>query len=196
MMLAEFVSRVVQLNTVALSEYRFDGYDSGRLLSVFDMAQDFTTRLNYLRVAIFAASALVALSGSSVCHASCGEYVYSRFHTPANHGRGLNQRSDATELDVAKSEISRSGSNGAGSLDSTPALPTPCHGPNCSQNPTPMVPFAPAATVGSSNQDQLIFGHLTIELPLELSQRGDLQSDARARRGFPLLIEMPPEIVG
>lgn len=160
------------------------------------MEEIFTTRLIYIRVAIFAASVWVALLSSRSCDASCGEYVFSRFHTPAQHRSVMNQETGRNNQDIFKSEFSHLRKNRTGSSGATPALPTPCHGPNCSQNPTPMVPVAPQTTVGSSSQDRLIFGHPTMELPSDMSPLEDMQSDARARRGYPLLIEMPPEIAG
>ena len=160
------------------------------------MAKNFTMRLNCVRVAIFAASALVALSVSGVCHGTCGEYVYSRFHTPAQHGRSHSQHADADRLNAANSEILHSRNSGSDVSNSMPVQPMPCHGPNCSQNPTPLAPFAPLATVGAASQDRLIFGYAAIQLPSEMSLREDMQTDARTRRGYPLLIEMPPEIAG
>lgn len=160
------------------------------------MAKNLTMRLNCIRVAIFAASASVALSVSGVCHGSCGEYVYSRFHTPAQHGRSHSQHADADRLNATNSEILDYRDRGSELSDFMPVQPTPCHGPNCSQNPTPLAPFAPLTTVGAASQDRLIFGYVAIELPSEMSRREDKQTDARTRRGYPLLIEMPPEIAG
>ena len=160
------------------------------------MAHNPTMRLNSFRVAILAASVVLAFSGSIVCHASCGGYVYSRFHTPAQHGLSVNQPAEVDEQDVTNPEILHSQHSGLGLSDSTPTQPTPCYGPNCSQNPTPRVPFAPLTTVGGSNQERLIFDHLTIELASKVSHCDDLHCDARTRRGFPLQIEMPPETVG
>ncbi len=153
-------------------------------------------RLNFVRVAFFAALAVAALSGSSVLQASCGDYVYSRFHSPTPQGRTLNQHSDADYLDLTSSEISPKYQDASDGSHSTPAQPMPCHGPNCSQNPTPLAPFAPLAYAGSSNQDRLMIGLLSFELPSKSSSLEDVQSRVRARRGFPLLIEMPPEITG
>ena len=143
---------------------------------------------------------MVALLNCSVGHASCGGYVYSRFRMPTYHGSMTIRSAEVNSLDVAESEILRVATLGlpfdVAESGSQPSAPAPCHGPNCSENPTPLVPFPPPAIVGSSNQDRLIFGHSTIELPCSVSLREDLHNDARARRGFPLLIEMPPENVG
>jgi len=162
------------------------------------MANDLKMRLNCIRVAFFAALAVAVLSGSRVGHASCGDYVYSRFHTPAHQGRTLNQHSDADYLDLTSSdsEISQTYQGESDASHSTPAQPAPCHGPNCSQNPAPLVPFAPPTSAGGSNQDRLMIGQLSFELPSNVSSLEDVQSHARKRRGFPLLIEMPPEFAG
>ena len=160
------------------------------------MANDLKMRLNCIRVAFFAALAVSALSGSRVGHASCGDYVYSRFHTPAHQGLTLNQHSDADYLDSTSSEISLTHQGESDASHSTPAPPAPCHGPNCSQNPAPLVPFAPPTSAGGSNRDRLMMGQLSFELPANLSAPEDVHSHARKRRGFPLLIEMPPEILG
>ena len=122
-----------------------------------NMTRFFTTRFSLLRVAMFAASVLVALLNSSVSHASCGDYVYSRFRTPTNHGNMVIRRVEANTLNIAKSQIVRAKIGGLrGDVAETmpqPEAPAPCHGPNCSQNPTPFVPVAPSITVGSSSQD-------------------------------------------
>ena len=153
-------------------------------------------RRDCVRVAIFAASAVFTLSVSGACYASCGGYVYSRFHTPDEHRQSLNEPAKADGRDLANSEFLNLLHHGSGSSNSTPALPAPCYGANCSQNPTPLVPFAPPTSTGDSSQDRLIFGRLAIELPSTLCRLEDMESGARARRGFPLLIEVPPEIVG
>lgn len=195
-MLAEFELNIVQLLNAGSAWSRLDWSDSDVRLNVPDMAINSTMRLNCSRVAIFAASALVVLSVSGVCHGSCGEYVYSRFHTPVQHGRSHSQHADADRLNATYSENVDFRDRGSELSNSMPGHPTPCHGPNCSQNPTPLAPFAPLATVGDASQDRLIFGHVAMELPSEMSPREDMQTDARTRRGYPLLIEMPPEIAG
>ena len=149
---------------------------------------------------MFAASVLVALLNSSVIHASCGDYVYSRFRTPTHHGSIVYRRVEVNRLEVATSQIVRAKIEGLrGDVTETmpqPEAPAPCHGPNCSQNPTPGVPVAPSSTVGSANQDRLISGRLSAEFGPEVSLRRDLKSNARSRRGYPLLIDMPPEFAG
>lgn len=154
--------------------------------------------INYARVAIFAASALVAFLISSVSQASCGDYVYSRFQTPTHRSSMVIQRVEVNTLDVAKSEIRRETAQNlpVEVAESVSQPAAPCHGPNCSQNPTPLVPVAPSSTVGSSSQDWLIFGHRSAEIPSQVSLRRDLKSNARSRRGYPLQIDMPPELAG
>jgi len=161
----------------------------------------FTTMpITFARVAIFAASAMVALSSTSVGHASCGEYVYSRFRTPSHHASMPIRPVDVDKLAIANSQIMRAATQGlpvdVNESASQPAAPAPCHGPNCSQNPTPLVPVPPSSNVGRSNPDRLVCGYLSAEFPSEVCLRRDLETNARKRRGYPLLIEMPPETVG
>jgi hypothetical protein len=129
---------------------------------------------------------------SGRCNASCGEYVYSRYRT-ATHQVPKVARS---EHDNLKSELVRLSEDSRMPHESLPSLPLPCNGPNCQQSPTPSLPVALPTTVASGHQDRLICGQLTVELPSEVSRRRDLDSHARALRGFPLLIEMPPEFSG
>ena len=159
------------------------------------MANTLTTRITFLRTAIFAVVSVGALFNSGVCRASCGEYVYSRFRTPAHHQSSVSKSLESNGQEVVKSELVRSALENGVSPE-PPAVPVPCSGPNCSQNPTPSLPFAPPTTAGNASRDRLVHGRLAVELPCEVSLRRDLNSNARPLRGFPLLIEVPPETVG
>ena len=160
------------------------------------MAKTFTIRNTFLRTAIFAVSVGVVLLSCGLCNASCGEYVFSRHRTPTPHGPDVRQIVARSHQDVLKSELVGL-SKEIGVLHETRLpSPMPCNGPNCQQSPTPSLPVAPPTTVASGHHDRLICGHLTVELPSEVSRRQDINSHARALRGFPLLIDLPPEFVG
>lgn len=159
------------------------------------MTNTLTTRITFLRAAIFAVVLVGALFNSGVCRASCGEYVYSRFRTPAHQESNVSKSHESNGQNVIKSELVRSPPENRVSPE-PPALPVPCSGPNCSQNPTPALPFAPPTTSGNASRDRLVHGRIAVELPFEVSRRRDLDSRARPLRGFPLLIEVPPERVG
>ncbi|MEJ7592946.1 MAG: hypothetical protein WKF77_15470 [Planctomycetaceae bacterium] len=155
-----------------------------------------TIRITFLRTAIFAVSIGVALLSCGLCNASCGEYVFSRHRTPTPHGSDVRRGVARNQQDVLKSEMVGL-SKDIFLLHETPLpSPIPCSGPNCQQSPTPSLPIAPPTTVTSGHQDRLICGARAVELPSDVSRRRDLNFHARALRGFPLLIEMPPESVG
>ncbi len=152
-----------------------------------------TIRITLIHTAVLAVSVVVALLMSGSCSASCGEYVYSRYRTVTHPVPNVT----LNDHDIVKSELVRlSEENDVAREATLPSLPMPCNGPNCQQSPTPSLPVAPPTTVASGHQDRLICGQLTVELPSEVSRRRDINSHARAVRGFPLLIEMPPEFVG
>ena len=160
------------------------------------MAKTDTIRIFFIRTAVLAASVLIALLASGHCDASCGEYVFSRHRTPTPHESDVTQIVARNHQDVQKSELVGL-SKEIGVLHETPLTsPIPCTGPDCQQSPTPSLPIAPPTTVTSGHQDRLICGPLAVELPSDVSRRRDLNFHARALRGFPLLIEMPPESVG
>ena len=156
------------------------------------MAIDIRSRVNSVRVAFFAASAVFALSNGSVCSASCGEYLYSRFHMPTQYDGDLNP-ADQESLNLPFDRL-LTDFKIIDRKSSTPQFP--CDGPGCQQAPSAPLPMAPPGTVESGRHDRLLCGHLGIEQPSLVSERQYLNSHARARRGFPLLIEMPPECVG
>ena len=151
-----------------------------------------TIRNTFIRTAVLALSIVVALLASGSCNASCGEYVYSRYRTATHQVPEVAKN----EHDILKSKLVRSSEESRIAHESLPSLPMPCNGPNCQHSPTPSLPIAPPTTVASGQQDRLICGQRTVELPSEVSRRRDLNCHARALRGFPLLIEMPPELVG
>jgi hypothetical protein len=157
------------------------------------MSQTHKSQALVIRTAIFAASIALLMLGK--CDASCGEYVYSRFRTPTHHDTIARQFPEPSFQHVAKSELTQTPGKHGISQDST-GFPVPCSGPNCTKNPTPSLPFAPPATMGGSSQDRLIHYFAVVDLASEASRRRDLESLARPERGFPLLIEMPPEIAG
>ncbi|HRA88457.1 MAG TPA: hypothetical protein PK992_10310, partial [Planctomycetaceae bacterium] len=49
------------------------------------MTQIVKTQRFRFRAALLAASAVVVFLTTADCFASCGDYVYSRFHTPTQH---------------------------------------------------------------------------------------------------------------
>lgn len=160
------------------------------------MTKTVTIRITFIRTAVLAVSAVVALLTSGRCYASCGEYVYSRYRTQAHLVPDMRRHVAMNDQDIRKSGLLRStGENGV-SHETFPGLPVPCSGPGCSQNPTPSLPVAPQTTAGSGRHDRLISGQPDVELPSDVSHLRDLNDFARALRGFPLLIEMPPEFVG
>lgn len=160
------------------------------------MANLFTIRITSVRTALRAASVLIALLTSGSCYASCGEYVFSRHRMPTPQVSNVSQIVAGSHHDAMMSE--RFGlSKDIGVLHETPLpAPNPCNGPNCHQSPTPSLPVAPQSTAGSSQEDRLISGQSDFAMPAEVSRRRELNDLARALRGFPLLIEMPPEFVG
>ena len=194
------------------------------------MAKTVTMRFTFIRTAVLAVSAVVALLTCGHCDASCGEYVYSRFRTTTHKVPEVRRHDSLNALDFVNSGLLRSSEvrtetviSGArfhrarhvtnvphvrkttviiapvlnGVLrEDFPPLPLPCNGPGCSQNPTPSLPVAPQTTIGISHQDRLISGQPDVELPSEVSDLRHIKDLARALRGFPLLIEMPPEFVG
>ena len=160
------------------------------------MAKTVTMRITFIRAAVLAASAVVALMASCRCNASCGEYVYSRYRTMTHQVSDVRRHDLRNDHEVLKSELVRPSEDNGVSHETFPVQPLPCNGPDCSQNPTPALPVVPPATVAGGHQDRLIVGQLTVELPSDVSHRRDIKDVARALRGFPLLIEMPPELVG
>lgn len=163
--------------------------------SIRYMAKTAKMRISFIHTAVLAVLAAVALLASGHCQASCGEYVYSRYRTATHQETEVRRHDSQNVLDNLKSELVRSKEENGVSHQTFPVLPIPCSGPGCSQNPTPSLPVAPATTIGNSHQDRLISGQPDIELPSNVSHRRDLNDSARALRGFPLLIEMPPEFV-
>jgi hypothetical protein len=160
------------------------------------MAKTVTMRITFIRTAVLAVSAVVALLTCDRCDASCGEYVYSRYRTATHQVPEVRRHDFLNELNVLKQGLVRSSEENGISREEFPPLPIPCNGPGCSQNPTPALPVAPYPTVAGGHQDRLICGQPAVELPSEVTHRRDLKDLARPMRGFPLLIEMPPEFVG
>lgn len=159
--------------------------------SIQNMDKTITIRITLIRTAVFAVSVVVALLTSGRCNASCGEYVYSRYRTATHQVPKVAMN----EHDNLKPELVRLSEAFRMPHESLPSMPLPCNGPNCQRSPTPFLPVAPPTAVPGGHQDRLICGKLTVELPSEESRRRDLDCHARALRGFPLLIEMPPEFV-
>ena len=165
-------------------------------LSVRNMGKTVTNRITFIRTAILAVSVVVALLTSGRCNGSCGEYVYSRYRTPNHLVPDLRRHVALNDHDIRKSGLLRSSEENGVSHETFPGLPLPCSGPGCSQTPTPSLPVAPRTTIGSSHEDRLIPGQPGVELPSNVFHRREINGLARALRGFPLLIEMPPEFVG
>ena len=153
-------------------------------------------RNTFIRPAVLAVSAVVALLASGLCEASCGEYVYSRYRTTTHQVPEVRRHVAVNVHETGKSGLMSSTAVSGVELETLPVLPGPCTGPGCRQNPTPSLPVSPQTTIGSSHQDRLLSGQPDVELASEVSHRRDLRGLARALRGFPLLIEMPPEFVG
>jgi hypothetical protein len=158
------------------------------------MAKTVKIRIPFLRAAIRAVSAVVVLLTSAACTASCGEYVYSRHRTATHPLPEVSQHIAATDHDNLKfGRVVSSEENG---VSHEIPVPMPCNGPECRQSQIPSLPIGPPTTVETGHQDRLICGPFSVDLRAEVSRRRDLHSNARRLRGFPLLIEMPPESVG
>ena len=160
------------------------------------MRKTITMQITVIRAAVLAVSAAVALLASDSCNASCGEYVYSRYRAATHQVLEVSRHVAISDYDIWQSELVVSAEQHGVSHEAILPVPIPCSGPDCRQSPTPSLPVAPPTTVTSGHQDRLICGQLAVELPSEVSRRRDLNAHARALRGFPLLIEMPPEFVG
>jgi len=158
------------------------------------MAKTVKIRIPFLRAAIRAVSAVVVLLTSATCIASCGEYVYSRHRTATHPLPDVSQHIAAKDHDVLPSR--RVHSSAANGVSHEIPVPMPCNGPECRQSQIPSLPIGPPTTVETGHQDRLMCGSFSVDLRAEESRRRDFHSDARRLRGFPLLIEMPPESVG
>ena len=147
----------------------------------------------FMRPAVLAVSIVVSLLTCGNCNASCGEYVYSRHRT--TH-QALEDRPDGAmrQQGIWKSELIRSASKHPVARNASFPLQIPCRGPNCQKSPTSSLPVSAPETVSSGRMDRLILGRLAVAIPSEVSRYRDLDGQVRVRRGFPLLIEMPPQL--
>lgn len=147
----------------------------------------------FIRPAVIAASLGMVLLTCGNCSASCGEYVYSRHRTP--HAVIEDRLTGAMgQQDIWKSELFPAVHAHRFARNVAFPLQIPCRGPNCQKSPTSSLPVSAPETVSSGRMDRLILGRVAVEIPSAVSRHRDLAGSVRVRRGFPLLIEMPPQL--
>lgn len=132
-------------------------------------------RLSLQRVVIAVAAIIMGLVWSSAASASCGNYLY-------RNGKQVNDPSISMN---DHNENHASGQTPAG----TPV--PPCHGPNCSRNPTPLapVPFAPTNLIRGFDQATILESLADSTSPSEAT---DIPESERGARFMPSSIFRPP----
>ena len=145
----------------------------------------------FIRPAVVAVALGMVLLNCGNCSGSCGEYVYSRHRTHAV----IEDRLEGAirQQDIWKSEFFRSVKTHGIARNASFPLQIPCRGPNCQKSPTSSLPVSAPETVSSGRMDRLILGRVAVEIPSDVSRHRDLAGSVRVRRGFPLVIEMPPQ---
>lgn len=127
------------------------------------------------RVLMAIMTTCVALAWSSTASASCGDYLY-------RNGKKVSDSSFSMDKDSE---------NHASSGIPTGVPVPPCHGPNCSRNPTPLapVPVAPTNLIRGFDQATIIesFADST-----SASGATEIPESERGARFLPSFIFRPP----
>jgi hypothetical protein len=119
--------------------------------------------------------------------ATCGDYLHSR--------RSL-EVSPQTSPRLSDSNVVSTNDEAGESREPVAPRPQPCSGPGCGKAPH-SVPLPIPVTVPGSHWDQnlAIVPRTACERPVITLQAMPFQN-ARARRGFPLRVDVPPEVLG